>query len=114
MNIKTASKELNAKERYFLTMAPNIGKMKNAVGQRLEVDYWCIYEDTDRDGKPQTILSIKTDDGDVYATISATFIQEFIRMQEVFREAGETVKAIEVIASKSKAGRDFITCVFAE
>lgn len=114
MNIKTASKELNAKERYFLTMAPNIGKMKNVIGQRLEVDAWCIYEDTNSDGKLQTILSIKTSDGDVYATNSDTFIREFARMQEVFREVGETVDAIEVIAGKSKAGRDFITCVFAD
>lgn len=114
MTIKFASKELNAKERYFLTMAPNINKMKNAVGKTIEIDSWCVYDDTNNEGKSQTILSVRGADGVVYATNSDTFIREFIRMQEVFREAGEEVTAIEVIAGTSKAGRDFITCVLAQ
>ena len=113
MKIVKTSKELTPQERYFLTMAPSVQKMKDAVSQRIEVAAWCIYEDTNSKGEDQTILSIATPENEVFATNSPTFIEDFGKMNALFDECGESVTAIEVISGQSKAGREFITCVYA-
>jgi radical SAM superfamily enzyme with C-terminal helix-hairpin-helix motif len=113
MEIIKTSKELSAQERYFLTMAPTVQKMKDAVSQRIEVASWCLYKDTNSKGEEQTILSIGTPEGDVFATNSPTFKEDFIKMQNLFADAGEAVKAIKVVNGTSKNNREFITCVFA-
>lgn len=113
MKIITTSKELNAAQRYALTMSPAVQKMKNVVGTTITVDAWALYEDTNKDGKEQTILSVLSDNGEIFATNSPTFIDDFREMWELFNECGETVHAITVISGKSKNEREFITCVYA-
>jgi uncharacterized FlgJ-related protein len=112
MEIIKTSKELSAQERYFLTMAPSVQKMKDAVSQEIEVVAWCLYTDTNSKEEAQTILSIATPENDVFATNSKTFIEDFVKMQTMFTECGETVNAIKVMTGTSKAGREFITCVY--
>lgn len=114
MTIIKSNKELSVKERYMLTMSPKIGKMRDVVGQRVEVDTYAIYTDNDKDGNEQTILSIMTGDGDVFATNSPTFIRDFEQLVSMFEDCGESVEAIEVINGTSKAGREFITCAYSE
>jgi hypothetical protein len=113
MQIIKTSKELSAQERYFLTMSPAVQKMKDTVSQEIEVAAWCLYQDTNSKGEEHNILSIQTPENEVYATNSPTFIEDFLKMQTLFAEAGEEVRAIKVISGTSKAGREFITCVFA-
>jgi hypothetical protein len=113
MAIIRTSKELSAVERYFLTMAPSVQKMKDAISQRIEVAAWCIYTDVNSKGEEQTILSIATPENEVFATNSPTFIEDFVKMQDMFAACGEPVNAVQVISGTSKAGREFITCVYA-
>ena len=113
MNIKKTSKELSAVERYFLTQNPTVQKMKDAVSQEIELNNWCIYEDVNSKDEPQTILSISTPENEVFATNSPTFIEDFTKMQEMFADCGEKVSRIKVVSGTSKAGREFITCVYA-
>jgi hypothetical protein len=113
MNIIETSKDLTAKDKYFLTMAPSVQKMKDQVSQRIEVSKWCIYEDTNSKGELQKILSIATPENEIFATNSKTFMDDFKRMVEVFALDNIDVTAIEVISGKSKADREFITCVYA-
>lgn len=113
MQITKTSKELSAQERYFLTMAPNVQKMKDAVSQEIEIAAWCVYEDTNSKGEEQTILSIATPENEVFATNSVTFTNDFLKMYELFEDAKERVTAIKVVSGKSKNDREFITCVFA-
>jgi hypothetical protein len=113
MKILVVSKELSAKEKYFLTMAPSVQKMKDAVSQEIEVAAWCKYTDKNSKDEEQTILSIMTPENEVFATNSPTFIEDFEKMNTMFSESGETVKRIQVISGKSKADREFITCVYA-
>ena len=113
MRITRTSKELSAQEKYFLTMAPSVQKMKDAVSQEIEVSAWCLYEDTNSKGDEQEILSIVTPEGDVFATNSPTFKEDFIKMYDMFIDSGEKVTAIKVISGKSKSDREFITCVYA-
>lgn len=113
MNITRTSKELTAQERYFLTMAPSVQKMKDAISQEIEVAAFCVYEDTNSKGEEQTILSIVTPENEVFATNSPTFIEDFLKMYDMFTDCGETITKVEVISGESKAGREFITCVYA-
>lgn len=113
MNITRTSKELTAQERYFLTMAPSVQKMKDAISQEIEVAAFCVYEDTNSKGEEQTILSIATPENEVFATNSPTFIEDFLKMYDMFTDCGETITKVEVISGESKAGREFITCVYA-
>jgi hypothetical protein len=112
MKIVETSKELNAQERYFLTMAPSVQKMKDAVSQEIEVSAWCVYEDVNSKGENQTILSIATPENEVFATNSPTFIEDFLSMNFMFEGCGEKVSAIKVISGRSKSDREFITCVY--
>lgn len=114
MEITKMSRDLSTKEKYFLTMSPTAQSMKNAVSQRLEIKAWCLYTDTNSKGEKQEILSILTPENEVFSTISATFKEDFFRMVELFASNNETVNAIVVASGKSKAGREFITCVYAD
>ena len=113
MEILKTSKELTAKEKYFLTMSPAVQKMKDVVSQEIELAAWCMYKDLNSKDEIQTILSISTSENEVFATNSPTFIEDFLKMQTVFEESGEKVNSIKVISGMSKAGREFITCVYA-
>lgn len=104
---------LSAAERYHLTLSPAVQKMKDAQDSTISVKAWALYNDTDKDGKEQEILSILTNDGEIYATNSRTFIDDFRKMWELFVECGEIVHNITVVSGMSKAGREFITCVYA-
>lgn len=113
MNIIKTSKDLTVKDKYFLTMSPSVQKMKDQISQRIEVDKWCIYEDENSKGELQTILSIATPENEVFATNSKTFKEDFQRMVDIFATDNIDVEAVEVISGTSKAGREFITCVYA-
>ena len=111
MNILASSRELNSKELYFTTKAPDIRKMSDAAGSVLDIDYWVEYQDTNKDGETQTIISIATPDG-VYASNSASFIRAFSDIMECFTV--DEIKRIKVDSGKSNAGRTFLTCVYSD
>lgn len=114
MQIINQSGQLKTTDLYHLTMNPATQKMKDIKGQRLEVACWCVYEDVQKStGALQEILAVKTPENEVFATNSPTFIDDFMRMWELFTSNGETVTAVNVISGTSKAGREFITCVYA-
>lgn len=113
MQIIKTSKELTPQEVYFLTMSPAVQKMKDAVSQEIEISAYCKYQDVNSKGEEQTILSIVTPENEVFATNSPTFIDDFEKMHELFGGMGETVHAVKVMEGESKAGRKFITCVYA-
>lgn len=113
MNIIKSSPDLTPIDLYKLTMNPNASKMKNAAGQRLEVHSFAVYEDVDKKtGELQQILAIQTPEGEVYATNSPTFIEEFTKMVDFFAGFNMAVDAVKVVNGVSKAGRDFITVVY--
>jgi hypothetical protein len=113
MKILVTSGELSTKDKYLLTMSPEVQKMKDQVTQVLEVKNWCIYEDVNSKDELQTILSISTPEDEIYATNSKTFMEDFQKMNEVFNADGLKVNSIKVTSGTSKAGREFITCVYA-
>ena len=115
MTIVKASDNLTTKDIYLLTMNPNTQKMKDAKGERIELHSWALYEDVNRKtGEVQQILAVATSNGKTYATNSPTFIDDFMSMMELFTNAGETVPAITVSSGTSKAGREYISCVYCD
>ena len=115
MNIINSNKELNVKEIYFLTMNPQTQKMKDVVGQRIEIVNWAIYEDINKkNGDVQEILTISTPEGETFATNSPTFKEDFVSMWNLFTDMGSSVPAIVVTAGTSKNNREFISCVYSD
>ena len=111
MEIIRKSNNLSAKELYDLTINPNAKRMREAIGGNLEVRAYAIYTDTQQD-KEVTVTSILTPDGEIFSTNSPTFGREFEKMLTMFEEMGETVHTIAVTQGRSRAGRDFTTCVY--
>lgn len=110
MTIKKSYPEtLSNKQLYNLTMSPKTQKMTTAKGSTLEIAAWCYYEDTDKEGELRTILCVQTPEGELFATNSATFQDNFFRMVDLFG----VVSAIDVISGISKGGREFIDCAYA-
>ena len=114
MEILKKSKELTTEEMYYLTMSPETQKMSDNIGQVVDIEAWIIYQDVNKDGDMQKILSILTPEGETLATNSATFMGDFERLMDLFSQNNETVKRVEIISGTSKAGRQFVTVKYAK
>ena len=114
MEILKKSKELTTEEMYYLTMSPETQKMSDNIGQVVDIEAWIIYQDVNKDGEMQKILSILTPEGETLATNSATFMGDFERLMDLFSQNNETVKRVEIISGTSKAGRQFVTVKYAK
>lgn len=112
--IRTKNENISVKEKYLMSMNPEIRRMRDAEGTVIPVKNWMLYSDTDKDGEEQTLLSVLSEDNVAYATNSRTFIETFAQLCDMFTESGEEITAIKVIGAQSKAGRHFITCAYAE
>lgn len=112
--IRSKNENISVKEKYLMSMNPEIRRMRDAEGTNVPVLNWMLYSDTDREGNEQTLLSILSEDNIAYATNSRTFIESFATLCTMFEESGEEITAIKVLGGQSKAGRHFITCAYAE
>lgn len=112
--IRTKNENISVKEKYLMSMNPEIQRMRDVEGMNVPVVNWMLYSDTDKEGNEQTLLSILSEDNVAYATNSRTFIESFATLCDMFTESGEEITAIKVIGGQSKAGRHFITCAYAE
>lgn len=112
--IRTKNEKISVKEKYLMSMNPEIRRMRDAEGMNVPVVNWMLYSDTDKDGNEQTLLSILSEENVAYVTNSGTFIESFATLCDMFAESGEEITAIKVIGRQSKAGRHFITCAYAE
>lgn len=114
LKITLTSKEFTAREQWKLTRDAGILKMSDIEGQSIQPTEYCIYEDTNAEGEEQTLLSVLTDEGLVYATNSETFRREFIDMMDTFKNAGEVIPKITVMGGTTKSNRHYITCALAD
>lgn len=104
--IKTMG-NLTKGEMFNMTQGQNLGKVSDRAGEVIKVNSYIIYEDVDQDGDIQKILVFKDENGELSATISKTFIEQFEKLVDFM---GEEEYSIQVIGKKSKNGRDYITC----
>lgn len=109
--IKKFPEDMDPKTAYKLMKSPEVKKMSEAEGSILEIESWVQYNSPDREtGEIKEVIAIATPDGELFATISNTFREEFTDMVNYF---GSDLGAIKVIAGTSKAGRKYITCSIA-
>ena len=102
--------ELTKRDAYRLTRASSVKKMSEAAGSVLNPTAWVLYEDLDnKSGEVKTVLTIE-DNGEIFGTISGTFIREFCDACEAF---DNNPGASKVIEGTTKSGRKFITCELA-
>lgn len=107
--IKQFPETIDNATKYDLLRSPKIEKMANVKGQRLDVVAYIIREETQESGEIVKICSVKTQDGDMYATNSKTFIREF---EAVIECAGDQPFSLDVLDGVSRAGRHFVTCAW--
>lgn len=110
MEVLEKNKELTKEELYFLTKAQDVQKMTEAVDQILDLTAWAIYTDKNADGKEVELFSMRTEEGETYATNSSTFIGAFREILDIFEPS--EVKRIKVMSGTSKNNRTFVTCAY--
>lgn len=110
MEVVIANKELTKEEMYFLTKAQDVQKMTEAVDSTLDITAWCIYLDHNQDGEEVELFSMRTEDGETFATNSTTFIKAFREILDIFEP--QEVKRIKVMNGVSKNNRTFVTCAY--
>lgn len=99
--------DMDNRTQYKLIKSP-AKKMSDAVDSLLEVKSWILYEDLSNTGEVIEVLSIQTEDGEIFATISDIFKKEF---GEIVKFFGNDVGMIKVIGRISRSGRKYITCM---
>jgi len=110
MEILAANKELTKQEIYFLTKTQETQKMTEAAEQALELSAWAIYLDKNSDGEEVELFACRTEEGETYATNSATFIRAFREILDIFEP--DEITRIKVLTGVSKNNRTYITCAY--
>ena len=110
MEIIASNKELTKEEIYFLTKAQDVIKMTAAVDSTVDVKAWCIYKDTDAEGKEVELFAMRTEEDESYATNSPTFISAFRDILDVFDP--EEITKLKIMSGTSKNNRQYITCAY--
>lgn len=103
--------ELTNKEKYQATIGGDTIKMQD-VRDIVYFSKWVLLgeKDTDKpDSEEKRILVVYDDSGQVYGTVSDTFIRQFMDCVTMFEDE---FKAFSVDIGTAKSGRDFIKCVY--
>lgn len=100
---------MNAKLKYDMIKAPDIGKMSELVGQTIGLTAYVLHEETDQEGEVLQVLNIRDEDGKVYATNSQVFIREFLQVCEIVDDDMSQINHIQIIGAKTKSGRQYLT-----
>ena len=110
MEIIAANKELTKEEIYFLTKSQEVRKMAEAADSTFDLKSWAIYLDHNNDGEEVELFSMLTEDGEIFATNSPTFIRAFREILDIFDP--EYIKRLKVMNGTSKNNRTFVTCAY--
>lgn len=98
-------------EKYQMCMDPAIVAIKTVPpDEAITVTKWFIYSEPMRD-KPDevmTVLTIMDESGQVYATNSSTFRDDFSKICVL--AGNELPITVSVYRGTSKAGREFVGC----
>lgn len=115
MNILYKLNVKDHKDLYDLTKSPAIKKLTSIKGECRTMSCAVIYEDTKYDGDVQKILSFRCKDtGDIFATNSPTFIHDFEDARDMLAEFNEEIHTVKIESGTSRAGRNFISCVYVD
>ena len=102
--IKSFPEELSRRDAYKLTESQTTRKLIELAGSIIEPEKWVLFEDEEK-----TVLTIEAD-GELYGTISGTFIDAFIK---AFDNLGSDMGPIRIVTVTSRVGRTYVTCELA-
>lgn len=113
MNILNKSGELTMAQLYKLSKSPEIAKLSTVKGEEIDIAAFLVYEDESADGKVTTVASFETEQGELYASNSVTFVRDFRDILAMCAEAGAPMpKRIKVLPKVGKSGREYLQCVY--
>lgn len=113
MNILKTSGTFTMAEMYRLTKSPEIAKLSTVKGQVLDIDRFIVYEDNKSEGGAVVIAAFETTQGELFATNSRTFTNDFLDIVTMCEETGAAMpKQIKVLEKTGKSGRAYIQCVY--
>lgn len=84
--------------------ARNAG-LKISEGLKITLTGVGTFEDIDKDGKTVTVSALKSEDGAIYTTISATIAQSLDDLEDIIAEEGKVT--VIVNQNTSNSGREF-------
>lgn len=100
--------DITKRDLYLMTRDAEIKSMKDvANGETIKVKQYVYFDDENNKGETTHILSIMSDNGDVWTTSSKTFMKSFDDISELMEDEPFTIKKKEGI---SKAGRAYVDC----
>ena len=100
--VKQFPADLDNRTVYRMMKSPEVKKMISAADSILDVRSWVMFTDGD-----YSVLTIETQDGEMFGTISETFMRTF---EDIVKFFGDDVGSVKVVSGTSKAGRTYITC----
>ena len=103
--IKSFPEDMDKRQKFAMMTSDNTKKMIDLKGVVINPDAWVLYEGEDRNGESIEILTISSD-GELFATISQTFISKF---KDIVGFFGNDVGEILIGTGTSKAGREYLT-----
>lgn len=80
--------------------------LKSKIGEVLNVTAIYVTERPDLNGEVQVVANLKTDDGEIYGTISETVIRSVLALPEMLEEDGSV--AIRVEERVGTKGRSYL------
>lgn len=108
IEVKEQSREFNEVEQYLMTISPAIVSVKDvADNDKIVVAGYIIFDDIKENGEKSEIMSIITDEQQVYSCQSATFKRSILDIANIMH--GKPFTVIKT-SGVTKAGRDYINC----
>lgn len=80
--------------------------LKSATGQVLNIVAIYVCERADLNGEVQVVANLKTEDGEIYGTISETVLRSVLALPEMLEEEGSV--AIKVEERPGAKGRSYL------
>lgn len=111
-NIK--DNEWNMDISYDMFESPDRSAVKDNSGKTVVITKYAIYEEYDNNGCIMRLLTMLTDDNNVYVTSSPAFIRTFERIAELAQRSHLDTFAITFRKEKSKNNREYMTAVYAK
>lgn len=97
----------NKKAMYKLTKTPGVNVKDIEPDKSHGVSAYALYTDVKSDGTEQEVLAVILESGEKLQTISPTFIRAFMEIVEIMENDSFSIITRK---SKSKGGREFVTC----
>lgn len=111
-NIK--DNEWNMDISYDMFESPYRNSVKDCNGSTVTISKYAVYEEYDNNGNVMRLLTMMSDEGNVFVTTSPAFIRTFERISELAQRSHLDTFAITFRKEKSKNNREYMTAVYAK